>query len=269
MIKQFLQDYEAKRQKILNNKDWTPTGRQKAMAKLDREKKEAARGLIHELRKSAIVTAAALKETQDTKEGLFKEAVENMDYNRLNYAAQTVRSTIDGADSFYEIQAAWDQDQEKADPYVIKAWKETAAGPLAARGEGGITQPKAKLIQSIAKAEVKLIDDQDIIEIEREAVETLQDIKESAFTLGQEFNKEHIITKRVMSGIRFSKGRIELGFEPKVIAKFEDDYEVMETHKQLAQRVEKEYLETAQESVTWAKEKFDVELDPDFDDLST
>jgi len=32
--------------------------------------------------------------------------------------------------------------------------------------------------------------------------------------------------------------------------------------------LEKEYQEKAQEYVTWAKEKFDTDLDPDFSDLS-
>jgi hypothetical protein len=272
MINEFLQEYEAERQKILNNKDWTREGKQKAMEKLDREMKEEARILIRDLRKNAIQTAAILKNAQDTKELLTDEALKNLNYDRLNYEAQAVRSKIVSADSIFDVMDAWEQDQAKGDPYVIKAWKDTAAEPLAAKSEGGVTgltEDKAKLIKSIAKAHVNLIDDQEIREIEQKAVEDLQEIKNQALTLGGQFDRDHTAVKRVMAGIGFSKGKIDLDFEPQAVAKWEDGKELMETPEQLAKRVEKEYQETAQEYVKWATDKFDVDLDPDFDDLTT
>ena len=274
MINEFLAEYEAKRQKILNNEDLAPEGKNKALAKHESIFKEEARKVARDLRKNAIIAAAVLKEAQDTKERLRDEALKNLDYNRLNYEASAVRSKIAASTTIFDAIAAWDQDQEKGDPYVIKAWKDQAAGPLVEKFEDGITEDKAKLFQSIAKAPVKLVDDSEIQEIERQSVDQLEDLEKQAATLGQKLinksysSNDQSLINRVMDGIKFKKGRILLDFEPRVVGKYEDGYEVMESHEQLAKRVEKEYQEKAQEYVKWAKENFDIDFDPDFSNLS-
>jgi len=257
-----LVDYRSEKEAILNNEDWKESGKQKALARLKKAGKVEARKEIKELRKSAVINALKLRDAQAKRLEKIGQAIGSMDYARLNYEAEAIRSQIEASDSLVEIESLWESAKSSNDPYILKAWKETSKGLITQMfgSESDYSGIKETLFSDITEAKVK-VKNSERTEVELKALSELTTIEGQAKGINEAFGKGQAVVNRVLNGIRFENGQVELGFEREVnvFDKLEKDFEVFN-------RLESE-REKAIENHKEVTKGFGA-LDYDFDDLS-
>jgi len=106
------------------------------------------------------------------------QAIGSMDYARLNYQVETIKSALKASDSLSEAMEVWEQAKSSNDAYVLKAWKDIAPGLIAERFEGDndYLDIKDKLSEDIKGAEVK-VENSERTADELEAFLALRDIE--------------------------------------------------------------------------------------------
>jgi len=223
-----LQDYKKEKEEILSNDKLTEKGKNDAMAKLEKSSKASAREAIKDLRKRAVKNALALKKEQEKRAKELKETQKGIDYSRLNYEAQAVRSRIMASDSLSDVLEAWENVKGSNDVYVIKAFKDTGPGLISEKFKGeDVIGQKSSLLDDIQRTKVEIAK-VEMSKNELEAVEKLYEIRNQAEEINEAFGKGQAVVTRVLNGIDFENDQVELGFEREVniFDKLEKDYEV-------------------------------------------
>jgi hypothetical protein len=119
--------YEKKAGEVRNNKDLSPSGRDKALAALKADKQAALKSFVPGLRKQAVETALRIKKLSGAQSALESIESEKLDYSRLTYEAQAVKSAlILAGDDPYRVAEMFDAVKAGHDTYKIKAWIDQA-----------------------------------------------------------------------------------------------------------------------------------------------
>jgi len=257
-----LEDYRSEKEEILSNDKLSQKGKDAAIAKLEQSSKDSARQAIKDLRKAAIINALALKKAQEKRAKELKETQKGIDYSRLNYEAQAVMSRITASDSLSDVLEAWENVKGSNDIYVIKAFKDTGPGLISEKFKGeDVTGQKSSLLDDIQGTRVEIAK-VEMSKDEIKARDALREIENETREINEAFGKGQAVVSRVLNGIRFENGQVELSFEREVnvFDKLEKDYEVFN-------RLEDDYnksFEIWQKSIKGLGDDFDR----DFSDLS-
>ena len=256
-----LGDYRKEKQAILSNDKLSKKGKNDALAKLEQSSKEDARKAVNDLRKSAVKSALALRDAQAQRLDRSNQAIKSLDYQRLNYELEVVRSKIKESESLSDVVEAFEVAKGSNDVYILKTWKDTSKGLISDKfgGSADFLGFKDKLFDDILSVKVEKVHKSDV---EIEALNGLREIEGQAREINEAFGAGQAVVQRVLDGIAFDGEKVELGFEREVnvFDKLEKDYEVFN-------RLESE-REKAIENHKEVTKGFGAGLDYDFDDLS-
>lgn len=260
-----LQDYRTKKNEILANDKLSQKGKDDALAKLERQFKDEARKSVRDLRKRAVVNALKLRDAQEKRLQEVKDAQEKIDYARLNYMAQAVKSKIDAAENLSDVEVSFREAKVNGDDYALKAWIDTSEGLINRRfgGDGDYTDFRGELLNDIKSQKVDLakveVNDDELL-FERELLSIQNDAKE----INEVYGSGQAVIKRVFDGIAFENDKINLAFDYE-IHKLTD---VKETESEVAYRLERERQKDVEVYEKTLKDKgFDDKIDGDFDDF--
>lgn len=259
-----LQDYRTKKNEILSNDKLSQKGKEDALAKLERQYKDDARKSVKGLRKQAVETALKLRDAQEKRFTLVKDAQAKVDYARLNYEAQAIKSKLTAVNSISDVMQVWDSVKRSNDAYAIKAFKDTGQGLISEKfGDGDYTDMRGSLFEDMQNTQ------SDIVKVETskdelEAQNDLRIIQEKASEINEAFGAGQAVINRVMEKISFGDGKIKLGFDYK-INKLSDRREMP---YEVYNRIENEREKALDKYQSVLKEKgLDGVIDSDFDDL--
>jgi len=255
MIDDFLNRYREERAAIANNKRLSEMGKKEKLDALDKAKREEARKLVKGLRKTAVKNALELHEIQAAFEEREAEALENMNYGRLNFEAKAIESRVALAETFEDIRDAWAEAKQSGDAHKIKAWKEVSGKAIKDFPENEIYEPWAKneLLHDIQNAQLRISKEPEMVELERENFAALKAIEADAAALGSEFdNVSGAVVGRVFDGIQFEENRIRPEFEAETIILPYDIGEKTESAADVYKRLE----EAHETNLAVANEKF-------------
>ena len=257
-----LKNYRSEKEKILSNDKLSQKGKDAAIAKLEKSSKDSAREAIKPLRKAAVINALKLHDTQAKRAEKVNGELAKVDYARLNYEAQAVRSKITAADSLSDVMAIWENAKRSNDAYALKAWKDTSQGLVTEKFDGpDYVDLQGTLFNDIQETQAEIVKIETTKE-ELEAFEKLHEIRNQAEEVNDAFGHGQAVVNRVFDGIGFENGNVKLGFEReinKLSEKPEYPYEVFN-------RLESERDKTI-ENHKAATKGFDAGLDYDFDDM--
>ena len=259
-----LKEYQEKRQSIINDERFSEKGKAEKLAKLDEIYRSNALDAIKDLRERAVTSSLIAKREQEKRLDEMEKALGNIDYSRLNYEMQAIRSTISG-EPLVSIMERWEKDKQAGNGYRIKAWKEVIAGEVREnwkdRDEFNYLPELLADIDETPNevVKVKVSDD------EKDALAELEDVRQRASEINQVFAEGQAVLKRVFSGISQRDGLIELGFETE-IHKLSDK---PETDLETAWRLEREYQRHRKQYGELLHEQgLGRDIDLDFDDIS-
>jgi hypothetical protein len=260
-----LDDYRTKKNEILNNDKLSQKGKDEALARLEQGSKDEARKAIKALRKKAVQSALALRDAQNERVAAAGQAVKELDYSRLNYEAQAVRSKILASENLSDVEVAFRDAKSSGDVYALKAWKDTSEGLIIERfgGEGDYSDFRGELLGDIKSAKIEVETGQKT-QNEIDALNTLRETEAQAKEINEAFGQGQAVVTRVFDGIGFEGDTIHLGFDYET-NKLTDN---SETALEVALRLERESdqaFDYYQGEMT--KKGYDS-LDRDFDDLA-
>jgi len=258
-----LDDYRKKKSEVLANDKLSQKGKEDALAKLERQFKDDARKSVKSLRKEAVINALTLKDAQEKRFTLVKDAQAKIDYARLNYEAQAIASRIKASDSLSDVLAVWDNVKRSNDAYAIKAFKDTSQGLIAEKFGDDYTDLKSSLFDDVQGQEVELAK-VEMSKDELEARDALRKIESEAQEINKAFGSGDAVINRVLDGVSLENGKVELGFDyeiNKLSDKSEMPFEVFNRLENNREKALTEYQNTLKEK------GFDGEIDGDFDDF--
>lgn len=259
-----LDDYRSKKSSILADENLSQKGKETAISKLNSASKEAARKDVKKLREQAVINALALRDAQAERLEKTGQAIGSMDYARLGYEVEAIKSALKASDGLSGAMEAWEQAKSSNDVYVLKAWKEIAPGLIAEKYEGvnDYSGIKGKLVEDIKAAEVK-VEQAEKTEEELEALLALRAIENQAGEINEVFGSGQAVINRVFSGIAFEGDRVSLDFDYGT----NKTTDRQEAPKEVAQRLEREYGKSYDAFNSVMTEKGFSSMDKDFDDL--
>jgi hypothetical protein len=258
-----LQDYQQEKQRILSDDRYSKTGKEDALAKLESRYESEARKAIKSLRKQAVETALKLRDAQEKRFSLVEDAQAKIDYARLNYEAQAIKSKLTAVNSISDVMQVWDSVKRSNDAYAIKAFKDTSQGLITEKFGDDYTDMRGSLFEDMQNTR------SDIVKVETskdelEAQNELRKIQDKASEVNEAFGSGQAVINRVMDGIGFESGKVKLGFDyeiNKLSDRQEKPYEVFN-------RIESEREKALDQYQSILKEKgLDGVIDSDFDDL--
>lgn len=264
-----LNDYKSKKDSILADENLSQKGKETAISRLQAASKEEARKAVKELRQEAVVKALALRDAQVERLEKTGQAIGSMDYARLNYEVETIKSALKASDGLNGAMEAWEQAKSSNNAYVLKAWKDIAPGLIAEKFEGDNDYQgwKEQIVEDIKAAEVK-VENSERTADELEAFLMLRDIERQAKEVNEAFGAGQAVINRVFEGISFEGDIVALDFDYQT-HKLTDE---QEKPKEVAQRLEREYEDRYQAYSKMMTERgyedFDKDYDKDFSDLS-
>ena len=209
-------DYEKKAEAVRNNKDLSPSGRDKALAALKADKQAALKSFVPGLRKQAVEAALKVKKLSGARSALESIEAEKLDYSRLTYEAQAVKSAlILAGDDPYRVAEMFDAVKASGDRYKIRAWLDIAPAtiPENTMQDAGWQELKRDMSQSVelthsAEASRYALE-------QRVHIDELADISRTASIVADEFvegaaYKGENVLQRVFSGIAADRETGEL-----------------------------------------------------------
>jgi hypothetical protein len=215
-IDEFMNGYLKARQAIENNADLKESAKKKRLDDLAALKKKEARQYVKDLRKAAVEHALKLHQTQTAFEEKEAEALDNMNFERLNFEAKAIENKIALAETFDDVMQAWEADKQSGDVHKIKAWQSTSGKPIMEFPENKLFDGDARpeLLADIQNHKLRISKEPEMAEMERGHFEALQAIQAEARLLGNEFeNLQGAVVGRVFDGIHFEENRIRPEFE--------------------------------------------------------
>jgi len=259
-----LSDYQQEKKKIMSDDRYSKTGKEDALAKLESRYESEARKAIKSLRKQAVETALKLRDAQNERMQKVKDAKEKIDYQRLNYEAQAIKSKIQASDNITDVMQVWDSVKRSNDAYAIKAFKDTSQGLITEKfGDGDYTDIRGSLFEDMQNTRSDIVK----VEMSKDELEARNDlrlIENQANDINEAYGSGQSVINRVFDGIAFGDGKINLEFDyeiNKLSDKSEMPFEVFN-------RLESNREKAVNEYQNILKEKgFDGEIDGDFDDL--
>lgn len=257
-----LQIYRKEKEAIANDKRYSDLGKKDALSTFERRHKDNARKAVQSLWKDAVVNALKLRDAQAKRIEEFNNAMNNVDYGRLNYETQAIQSKIKAAKTITDVMDVWENAKNSNDAYALKAWKETSQGFIEEKFGDDYADLKGNLFNDIQQAKVEIAK-VEISEDELKAREALKNIEAEAKEINEVFGTGHSVINRVFDGIGFEDGNIQLNFDYEIHALTDKK----ETPSEVAYRLKRE-REKAIEEYKKVMGSMADGLDYDFDDLS-
>ena len=257
-------DYRKQYDSILADENLSDKGREASISKLKKEGKKKARETVKKLREEAVIKALNLRDIQAERLGRTSQAMDSMDYNRLNYEAEALKAGIKAYDSLIDAEEAWEQAKISRDIFKIKAWQDMAPGLLSEKfsGDNVYSGLRDALIKDIKEAEAKVEEAQQT-EQELKTLLALRDIQNQAEAINEAFGSGQAVIKRVFSGMAFEGDDITLSFNYQT-NKLTDR---QETPEEVAWRLEREYKASYEDYDKAMSGRGFERLDMDFDDF--
>ena len=223
-IKNTIQEFEAKAEKIKANKGLSQYGRTQALEKLEQEKAEALKAFIPALRKRAIEESLAAAKYERIASAAGELMGYDWDYNRLNYEAAAAKSAAKRHHGEADkLAREWEQVKASGDRYKVKAWIDNVPGEL--------IEPDAMMSYSHSEY-VSLLDDMTasetllhgeeqreyLAEAETHARELagigqLAAVIDNELFTGRNTGTRPVVQRRVMEGIQFTDEGVKTDFE--------------------------------------------------------
>jgi len=268
VINDFLQKYNKLFDEVNNNPDLNDNGKMRKIAELERKRKDDARKLIEKMRKDAIINALSLRDAQNERITKTGDALQKLDYARLNYEALSLNAKIKACDSADDVVMLWDNAKNSNDAYILKAWQDTAVGVISELGDD-YGDTKNELLQDIRDTKVELIKEPELTETEIQVRNELTDVEKNARLLGDVLGYGENVVRRVFNGIGFDNGNIELGFDYVETENSITGDKRIESKDEVYHRIEREYQNNADEYIAEFERKgYEGSIDKDFDDLT-
>jgi len=257
-----LQIYRKEKEAIANDKRYSDLGKKDALSTFERRHKDNARKAVQSLRKEAVVNALKLRDAQAIRFEEFNNAMDNVDYGRLNYETQAIQSKIKAAKSITDVMDVWENAKRSNDAYALKAWKETSQGFVEEKFGDDYADLKGQLFDDIQQAKVEIAK-VEISEDELKAREALKKIEAESNEINEVYGSGRSVINRVFDGIGFEDGKIKLNFDYEIHLLTEKPETPAEVAWRLARKREKDIEEYKKIMGSMADG-----LDYDFDDLS-
>lgn len=200
-------EFEAENQKIVDNKNLSVEGKHKQIAELLNSYESMAQEKARTLRRNGIMEALRLKDAQAKQADYLKAQREAMDYSRLNYEAQAIKSKLARAEALSDVFQIWNEAKESGDPHVLKAWKDTAAEVI--QGIEGPDQIRDRIYKEIDQVQIES-PDPEIAEKEREHLDKMREIESEVKDLDGFMSREKSgyapekVKRYVLKGIGFN-----------------------------------------------------------------
>ncbi len=260
---EFLEEYKTERAAILSSEDLSDKGKQKKLAELENDVKDKARSLIKDLRLMAITAGLTASDAARGRRIEGQRAEKSLDYSRLSYEAGRIKSLIGRAKDISEIEDAWKKVKDEGDSYVLQAWKDTAEGVIRERKDLQNTFERAVLLGDLQKTSVNHAGKTAIGDIEKDAVRTLEDIKEQAQAIEDALGAGRGgVIKRVLDGIKATENGVVTEFKEQEVKRSNGELE-KESPEEVFFRLEREH-EKRQEGIDKAAANFEIHSpDPD------
>jgi hypothetical protein len=258
-VEKIRSDFEAKAAQIRQDRDLTQSGKEKALQALTTQKRDAFRSVIVDMRRAAVETAIKADKLSGAQWALNQLEAEKMDYSRLAYEAQAVKSALVLAgDDPFKVTELWQRVKATNDTYKIRAWLDTAPAAIPEKTVHASTweELKADMVQSQAltySAEMALW------EAKRKAhLNELADISKAAAIVAEDLGTQNIMP-RVFEGIALDRASGELKVDFGSITQTSKE-NPDETYRRLeSERAEREKQQAA------VFQAFDKEYDPILD----
>jgi hypothetical protein len=246
--------------KVRRDRDLSPTGREKALAKLKADKVSAVKSFVKPLREAALDTALKIRSIDLANSALDRIANDKADYSRLAYNALAVKSAISLAGSDpWKIQEAWQQARDSGDVSLIKACLDTAPALFPDKSPHESTFNELKADMQASKGLVHDQERRQYTDERRIKMDELSECARSTALLADELggpSQAKSLIGRVFSGIAVDHASGELFLSV--------GNTLNETRDATKARLAAEQAErdAAQQEVA---KNFGVELDPDLD----
>jgi hypothetical protein len=263
-VEQVRSAFDSNVERVRNNKDLSQSGREKALQALNLEKRDALKGAVNELRKLAVKAAIEADKLNGAQWALSQIEAEKLDYGRLSYEAQAVKSALVLAgDDPWKVTQQWQQTKAGGDTYKIRAWLDVVPASIPEKTVHASTWDELKndfvqskeLTQSgeMAKWETKR-------KAHLDELTQLSKVSASvADLLGTPTNPNQNVMTRVFEGIELDSKSRELKLNFGHISQTIDE-DADQTYK----RLESEYTERVKMQAA-VFEAFGMEYDPIMD----
>jgi hypothetical protein len=256
-IYEMLATFDEEKTSIEKNEDLSSSGKAKRFAALDVAKRAALDNAVDQLRQEAVSHAVNYIKLDSSKQLVGEIEAEKLDWSRLKYEADAVRSCVaaSGGD-VYQLEQAFQKVKASNDKYKSKAWLDVFPGiiPDAALN----LKDWQALLQDVKNHNDNLLtEDQRAFEADKKAViNELQAVTSAAVDVAQAVGaSEAVVLGRVFDGIKSTESGLETDFD---VWKYEDEEDLIsDLELQYNEKVE------AQKAVT---ESFGMEnYVPNFD----
>lgn len=143
-----LQEFEARKDQIEKNIDLSAEGKKKALATLQREAESYRAAAVRDLGIQWGALKSKMKSNVENVKLAEEEAAKQWDYERLNYTAQAVKSQVNNAASFEDVQKLYDKAMQSGDTHARRVWGEVVRENIAAKYRTGESAVFVKKLQA-------------------------------------------------------------------------------------------------------------------------
>jgi len=143
-----LQEFEARKLQIEHNIDLSAEGKKKALATLQSEADNYRVTAVRELGASWTVLKDKMKSNVESVKAAESKAASQWDYSRLNYMAQAVKSQVNSAASFEDVQSLYSKAMQSGDAHARRVWCEVVQENVTAKYKTGEAVAFTKQLQA-------------------------------------------------------------------------------------------------------------------------
>lgn len=143
-----LQEFETRKYQIEHNIDLSAEGRRKALATLQREAESYRAAAVRDLGASWTVLKGKMKSNVESVKQAEANAAKQWDYERLNYMGQAVKSQVNNAASFEDVQSLYNKAMQSGDTHARRVWGEVVRENIAAKYRTGESAAFVKKLQT-------------------------------------------------------------------------------------------------------------------------
>jgi hypothetical protein len=241
-----IQELNDRENAIKQNPDLSNQGREKALKVLSIEKAAVFTQIATTLRRQAVAAALQAKKMAGVSWALNQIEAEKLDYSRLNYEAQAVKSALALAgDDPQRATELWQRAKAQADPYKIRAWLDQAPALFPENSKVdpvGWDELKGDMTNSVSlthSAEMARYENE-----KRAHLEELTAISSEAAEVADYCGPHNFVMARVFEGIALDKtGELNVNFSQRDGEDLDQTYTRLEAEYSERSKVQKEVFE--------------------------
>lgn len=256
-IQNFIDSFEPRQAAIQANRELSPEGKQKALERLDTEKREGLRAFVPELRAAAVAAAVEADKFQGCAWAAGQLETQTWDYTRLMYESQSIKAAMTRAGGdVYAAAELWQSIEGTHDKYKIKAAIDTI--PLEVKATEQQAARIAELHDAL-NAGSHYLQSAEVADYNRQALDAaanLAEIRAAARLLDKTLHANPItgmhpiMERNIMHGIKTEGDKVKIDFRPTIKRNGEP-----ETPEELARRLDDEWRAKNAEQIQFAAEQ--------------